>query len=496
MSLYDVYASANAKFKQQQNDQQSKSTFDQNDSFWNDYNMLNSEYRNQLAPYLQYSYKPGLWDRIGNVFGFNTAEDKTRLQVQDRARLALAGLLNDQFQNDYNSASSQSARLRDAGINPDLNGEVSGEAAAKTEQPFSSLDPSIFEQPVDIPDIVSIIGTAASSLQSAGQFANFLKDLGVKKAGILNTESQTTGIAISNMHEAYELAGDYLSGFDPEIRKQYPDFANTPESFSDTYIPWKIKNLKKAFPNYDDNALNLLSQAINMRKSDPRLYDSFYKAYTSAANNRIEKLATEESVGSLGVVDDYIKMNNGALYEYKVNALRLKYQSEQLLAAYDAQKYQNDFDFEVFKQKYKLPQNLAETQLKEFVTTKARYGMEQSRIALSKSYLDFVDKLRKSNSDDPYVQYLCQALLIGSFAPFGSWSASGGAFGISGSASGQFPFVPGADIPTLGNAFQSKNIPVNKERAIPPSTNVIINDPSQSPFSWRNIFRKKLGGSR
>lgn len=85
-------------------------------------------------PYLQYNYELGLWDRIGNVFGFRTAEDQRREEMQQAAAEYNSQIASLKSEDEYNSPAAKAARMQQAGQNPDILGtEGAADAAAFNE---------------------------------------------------------------------------------------------------------------------------------------------------------------------------------------------------------------------------------------------------------------------------------------------------------------------------------------------------------------------------
>lgn len=385
------------------------STFDDNDDFWKSYNSLNSKYRSQLDPYLSYSYKEGIWDKIGNVFGFNTAADKYRFQMQDRARQVLAGLQNDVFQNDYNSAQEQASRQRDAGLNPDLSGESSGEGAAQLEQPLSPIDPSVFDMPQNfIPDLVSIFGSAAQGLSSVGSFMNLVSLVSKNK-------SERSNIEIKSLQDAWNYAGDYLSAFDPATRNDYGDVEITPDFFHQTIVPAAIQAFRSKVPGLSDQTYALIEKQLKARQNDPDIYDRYYKNYQAAQESRANKLAKEDFYGKLDVADDVIKSSNRITLGYLRSVQEMQLRLSNIVSAYNVQKFQNDWDFEKFKHDKGLPENLAESELQGYIQSIAESAAQTAQAKYKKDWLNYLAGLYRSG--DPAAQYILNALHVGAFAP-------------------------------------------------------------------------------
>ncbi len=109
--------------------------------------MVNSASFGQVVnPYTEYNYKNGLWDHIGDAFGFRTNQDKLREEMALKANEFNAQMQIADAQNEYNSPSSQVERARAAGINPELAGveNIGGAAPGGVDSAAISaaLDPS------------------------------------------------------------------------------------------------------------------------------------------------------------------------------------------------------------------------------------------------------------------------------------------------------------------------------------------------------------------
>lgn len=115
-------------------------------------------------PYLDYEYTPGVWDSIGNLFGFRTREDKYREEMQQASREFETQLLSMAREEKYNSPLEQAARQREAGINPDLNG-VGQDSAAEFAEPETR------PVPPDGGEALQFVGNIFSAMTSLLGFA-------------------------------------------------------------------------------------------------------------------------------------------------------------------------------------------------------------------------------------------------------------------------------------------------------------------------------------
>lgn len=407
--------------------------FDSNDDIWNDYNSLGASYKKLVDPYMKYSYQQGLLDRVGNWLGFKTGEDNYRMQMQDRARLAIAEQLDNQFQNNYNSQASQAARQRDAGLNPDLAGEATGDPAGQASQPLPLINQDDYAKPEGLfTDLASLIGIATGGLESVATFRSLL-------AGASKSREEASDIRFKTMKDAYDYAGTYLTAFDPDDRR---DYEITPDVYDNEIVESRIQAVDSRFSYLPKKERQMLKFALNARRHDPRLYDDYYKNRNSAVLNRGEVKTNEKVFGSLDVVDEVVQAQNHISYRYLVDTAKARLRANKILADYNVSKYSNDFDFEEFKRKYGLPELMVEDDLMQHVSNifKADYDIAKSQA--SKDWLNYLDRLRKKK--DPASVWLFNALIQGGYAPLLNKSVSGGAFGVNGAGSWtNFP-IPGS----------------------------------------------------
>lgn len=409
----------------------SYSVFDEDDPFWDEYNKLSEEYRNQLSPYLNYNYQLGAWDKFGNWLGFNTGEDKFRMEMQDRARLALAGLQNDSFQNTYNSEAEKAARERDAGLNPDLSGSAEGDPAASLEQPLQTIDPSLFEPPMELlTDIPSLFGSAVSGLQGVGLFAKTLGDLRKLKA-------DTTDVQIGNAKSALEYAGQYLSNFDPKTRLDFGDVEVTEDTFNKKAPAAIIAAAAKDHPGFNDDSNALFKKALAAKLNDPGVMYDFYQKFNRATEEKMKKVVNDKTYGNaLALAEDILYNQNKIMVDFQSEALQMKAHYDSALLELQLAKTDNDFNYEVFKQTYKVPQSIAQADAAFYLRTRAEHDANRLRYQYQNRALQKVKE--KMDEGDPFAQYLYYSWLNpNGMIPYMSQSGRIGPF------SGSWQMLPG-----------------------------------------------------
>lgn len=207
-----------------------------------------SDYANLFNsnPYLNFTRQDGLWDKIGDFFGFRTAQDKTWDSQLNSAREYAGQVAQLQFENQYNSPQAMAERSRLAGINPDLNGvgDVSpaGEFAQEQTSPEFSENEDVFNKAGNI--LTMLISASGSALGIASQFKE-----------LENMNLRNDAQEISNYLQLSGLVPDYISQFigpdnvhglldngDFLDVKTLTDFATRPD-----FSPFRSKRNRVAF---------------------------------------------------------------------------------------------------------------------------------------------------------------------------------------------------------------------------------------------------------
>ena len=92
-------------------------------------------------PYRNQEYKESGWQKFLSSLGFRTQADAWKENMSVQAAEYDAALAQKQFDTEYNSPSEQAARMRAAGLNPDLDPSSidSGSAAPMGEDPSTPM---------------------------------------------------------------------------------------------------------------------------------------------------------------------------------------------------------------------------------------------------------------------------------------------------------------------------------------------------------------------
>lgn len=249
-----------------------------NDEFISDLSsrLQGSDYANLFNsnPYLNFTRQDGLWDKIGDFFGFRTAQDKSRDSQLNAAREYAGQVAQLQFENQYNSPQAMAERSRQAGLNPDLNGigdvAPAGEFAQEQTSPEFSENDDVLSKAGNI--LTMLISASGSALGIASQFKQ-LENMNLKNdAQEISNYLQLSGlvpdyisqfISPDNVHGLLE-DGDILS------KKSVLDFATRPQ-----FSPFRSKRNRSAF-----------GKSINLMFDNVKDYATRYKYQNEYLNSR------------------------------------------------------------------------------------------------------------------------------------------------------------------------------------------------------------------
>ena len=268
-------------------------------------------------PYINYEYQMSVWDKIGDLFGFRTSEDRTREEYAQRSKEYIAQLQALAREEAYNSESAQSERQKEAGINPALNGVNPSQASEFNESPMTLPDiqrnnaddvNSFFSTFTGIVNTILGVGQGILSLNR-----NHLANLQAKVD--LNNDifgfGKSLGIDLANTDDVRGLFGDSMEGlnttevvtnklkrlgFSNKEAKKYAYAFNQGYSYKDS-----VKGQKELVGDYND-----LSNSSKQYVSNKSI---------GASGLQISPVLSE----TLGAISDY---------ELQVMKLQLKYQSD------------------------------------------------------------------------------------------------------------------------------------------------------------------------
>lgn len=112
-------------------------------------------------PYANMDYRQSFWQKVLSGLGFRTNYDAYKESMALQAKEYDAQMAQKAYNEQFDSALAQTQRLREAGINPDIAGDVS---AGESQSPVDDGNPPVPPQADDF-------GLVSQGLQSLGAMA-------------------------------------------------------------------------------------------------------------------------------------------------------------------------------------------------------------------------------------------------------------------------------------------------------------------------------------
>lgn len=169
---------------------------------------LGTQYEEQWNsnPYANNNREDSVWDRIGNLFGFRTGADKWQDELDVRSQEYDAQLASVVREEEYNSESAKVARMKAAGLNPDLQGLGDASSASEMTEPETSPE-SAAESSSALDSVGKFISLGAGFTESLLKIGNMF--LSLEQQGLLNE-----GLATDNASALVDLVNGTGSTFD------------------------------------------------------------------------------------------------------------------------------------------------------------------------------------------------------------------------------------------------------------------------------------------
>lgn len=224
-------------------------------------NVAGTRFENISNPYAEMPRVQTGWDRLLNWFGFRSGYDKAQEQYNLAGAEYNAQLEQLASEEQYNSPVEQAARMREAGLNPDLTG-VSGESASEFDNQQQSPDVSVG---AGISDIANTFMSALS-----GSMALFKDFASLKQIqGMIDAQD-------------YDNAGKLLDVFQ-KTDPLFHAYGEPSDSVSGRYSSPLIQHLFGSKRNRSrfDKLRNEAVDTLLGYTTDYKSFDEFYKSAES-----------------------------------------------------------------------------------------------------------------------------------------------------------------------------------------------------------------------
>lgn len=260
-------------------------------------------------PWRNMQYTQSFWDKVKGMLGFRTDAQKFSDEAFNNAQLYDAQLLQLAREEQYNSAQAQTERLRQAGINPDLAGDVSaGDASEFDNQSVNAPDTpnESNEFPKKIADVFvgtlsaidSSVNAVIDILQKSLSFAKDLYgDLGVTANSVDDLNSWVDDLLGSQTTDAVRYSTDgtgYVEDEDgnrvdiSEFADEDSDLRNQISKYVRFYSDYRtFANNPKVRARFKTRyARERAWQAYRMRSTSPDFLNSLYDKWNTITTNR------------------------------------------------------------------------------------------------------------------------------------------------------------------------------------------------------------------
>lgn len=267
-----------------------------------------------INPYSWSAYgDPSLFDKLGDFFGFRTAQDKYETERIQASREWMAQVEALRQSNEYNSPEDQSQRLQNAGLNPAISGGVNsgeGSALSRDDTPPTLGEPT---QPFQV--LNGFLGAIAQGVNFAQNITGISKDFSDIKRNkvglegdILSNESRDIQNADNIANLAVKLMDLYTSRLD--IKSDGSPSFSLSNPFKDN-----SRNSKR----YTD-----FSTAYEQSLKKAKTFWSDVEQYTSGKLNAGLNLSNPrfEKSENVKIVADASKIFSHAFYDSQLESLR------------------------------------------------------------------------------------------------------------------------------------------------------------------------------
>lgn len=361
-------------------------------------NNLSTSLGNISNPYTSYNYQNGLWDKMGDLFGFRTNQDKFREEMMLKANEFNSQLQQVQAQNEYNSPTEQANRARAAGINPELAGVENISSATPqgidTSGLSSSLDPTNNSS-----SAFSLASAALSAFQGC--------------VGVMSSLESLKGMKIQNdfgefdfIQKIYGAGRKYAEdSFTPEGRS-----FDTPEALEDYLDIFGLRNNKESNQRYNAYRRGY-TDMMNSATGRKKLSD----AYFDSVNSQLREKALESSgLASPDIMEDFAKFAGQYLKSLQYENAKLEY----LKVKSQATSAKNEISYNEKSAEIGLPSAEAEAGKADAELAKAVSKIQQKITAESSNIVN--DAFKKS----PLLGFLTQLFVGDVTKPFQSSASS------------------------------------------------------------------------
>ncbi len=281
-------------------------------------NMSDDEWNHILAsnPYANSSVQQTGWDSLVSQLGFRSKYDAAEAERLQNYKNYVSQSLERWRQDQYNSPAEQVKRELEAGINPNINGNVDSVASAGNPEALSPLsDMSDAFSPIDV-KFGDIISAGLSALSTVCQISNGIMDMGKRKAELRNLDSMTTK-SVFDFAESFANRTVPDESYIPEFEQYLKEGKTAEEAFSlimDNAIDAAAKEAEDSYGWFSNkknaklfkNSLTQYKQSANYKAVKNRAFSAYLDSYEDKVFDKAELQELMKDYNDfIGLVNDY-----------------------------------------------------------------------------------------------------------------------------------------------------------------------------------------------
>lgn len=281
-------------------------------------NMSDEDWNHILAsnPFANPSVEQTGWDSLVSRLGFRSKYDAAEAERLQNYKNFVSQNLERWRQDQYNSPSEQVKRELEAGINPNISGNVDSVASAGNPESLSPLsDMSDAFSPVDV-KFGDIISAGLSALSTVCQISNGIMDMGKRKAELRNLDSMTTK-SVFDFAESFANRTVPDESTIPEFEQLIKQGSTPEEAFSiimDNTIDAAAKQAEDGTPWFRNKRNSrLFTKSLSEYKQSAKYKEVKNRAFSAYVNSYEDKVFDKAELDELmkdyndfiGLVNDY-----------------------------------------------------------------------------------------------------------------------------------------------------------------------------------------------
>ncbi len=354
-------------------------------------------------PYGTSVRNPTMWDNFLTNLGFTSKYDAYNAERLQNYQNYISQQVERWRQDKYNSPAHQAELLRQAGINPDISGNVNPVESAGDPNALSPLsDLSDVLEP-DTNTLGNIVDVGIKTISTVASVMNGLLNLGKRGLELRNMDFETTrGVFGFAENFLNTLIPDETSV--PEYEKMIKEGVDPKEAFSiifDNTIDAAAKEANDGVSWFRSGRnMRLFKKSLNEYKQSSKYHKLKNIAFSEYKSAYVDKITDETELNSLlQSYNEYTSLVN----EYFFPTIEADYktyleEAKTFVKQQEVNRQQLDLDSKIINKesnlldkRYNLEENILDKDIKDTERTVENVAIEMSRLAAQKKIVEKVE---------------------------------------------------------------------------------------------------------